>query len=205
MAYESIYQEINDLLAQYHDTLPSLYRTLREQAAAWQYARAGVTLQRGYYCPSPVYDLVVGGANRGRLLKSPARCKTPPDFAYGFDAQGRLIVVDGPYSDLTHGPYFREAILREENREIGLRMDTNDRLCGISICRYESGRIAEYVAALRLDRRSGSFTSFEQEVYTYQDGHLSAMDQLEHDAPTGLVRTWHYEFDHNGDSLVLRK
>lgn len=205
MAYESIYQEINDLLAQYHDTLPSLYRTLREQAAAWQYARAGVTLQRGYYCPSPVYDLVVGGANRGRLLKSPARCKTPPDFAYGFDAQGRLIVVDGPYSDLTHGPYFREAILREENREIGLRMDTNDRLCGISICRYESGRIAEYVAALWLDRRSGSFTSFEQEVYTYQDGHLSAMDQLEHDAPTGLVRTWHYEFDHNGDSLVLRK
>lgn len=205
MAYESIYQEINNLLAQYHDTLPSLYRTLREQAAAWQYARGGVTLQRGYYCPSPVYDLVVGGADRGRLLKSPSRCKTPPDFAYGFDAQGRLIVVDGPYSYLTHGPYFREAILREENREIGLRMDTNDRLCGISICRYESGRIAEYVAALRLDRQSGSFTSFEQEVYTYQDGHLSTMDLLEHDAPTGLVRTWHYEFDHNGDAPILRK
>ena len=205
MAYECIYQEINDLLAQYHDTVPSLYRGARERVAAWQYARGGVTLQRGYYCPSPVYDLVVGGANRGRLLKSPARCKTPPDFAYGFDAQGRLIVVDGPYSDLTHSPYFREAILREENREIGLRMDTDDRLCGISICRYQDGRLTEYITALRLDRRSGFFTSFEQEVYTYQDGHLSTMDLLEHDAPSGLVRTWHYEFDHNGDSPFPRK
>ncbi len=53
-------------------------------------------------------------------------------------------------------------------------MDRDDRLCGISICRY-------------------------------QDGHLSAMDRLEHDAPSGLVRTWHYEFDHNGDSPFPRK
>ena len=167
MAYECIYQEINDLLAQYHDTLPSLYRTLREQAAAWQYARGGGVLHRGRYCPSPVYDMVIGGADRGRLLKSPSRCKTPPDFAYGFDAQGRLIVVDGPYSDLTHGPYFREAVFREENLEIGLRMDRDDCLCGISICRYQDGRIMEYITALRLDRQSGSFTSFDREVYTY--------------------------------------
>lgn len=205
MAYECIYQEINELLAQYHDTLPSLYRTLREQAAAWQYARGGGVLHRGWYCPSPVYDMVIGGADRGRLLKSPSRCKTPPDFAYGFDAQGRLIVVDGPYSDLTHGPYFREAVFREENREIGLRMDRDDRLCGISICRYQDGRIMEYITALRLDRQSGSFTSFDREVYTYQDGHLSAMDRLEHDAPSGLVRSWHYEFDHNGDFSFPRK
>lgn len=205
MAYECIYQEINELLAQYHDTLPSLYRTLREQAAAWQYARGGGVLHRGRYCPSPVYDMVIGGADRGRLLKSPSRCKTPPDFAYGFDAQCRLIVVDGPYSDLTHGPYFREAVFREENLEIGLRMDRDDCLCGISICRYQDGRIMEYITALRLDRQSGSFTSFDREVYTYQDGHLSAMDRLEHDAPSGLVRTWHYEFDHNGDSPFPRK
>lgn len=86
MAYESIYQEINDLLAQYHDTLPSLYRALWEQAAAWQYARGGGVLHRGWYCPSPVYDMVIGSADRGRLLKNPSRCKTPPDFAYGLDA-----------------------------------------------------------------------------------------------------------------------
>ena len=205
MAYEGIYREINDLLAQYRDVAPALYRGARERVAAWQYARGGVTLQRGYYCPSPVYDLVVGGANRGRLLKSPARCKTPPDFVYGFDGQGRLIVVDGPYSDLTHGPYYREVVLREENREIGLRMDTDGRLCGISICRYQDDRLTEYITALRLDRRSGSFTSFEQEVYTYQDGHLSTMDLLEHDAPSGLVRTWHYAFDREGERLVPRQ
>ena len=205
MAYEEIYREINDLLAQYRDNAPALYRGAREQVAVWQYARGGVTLQRGYYCPSPVYDLVVGGANRGRLLKSPARCKTPPDFIYGFDGQGRLILVDGPYSSLTKGPYYREAVLREDGREIGLRMDADSRLCGISICRYESGRIAEYVAALRLDRRNGSFTSFEREVYAYQEGRLAAMDRWEHNAGSGLVRTWHYAFDHEGDRPIPRQ
>lgn len=205
MTYESIYQEINDLLAQYHDTIPSLYRALREQAAAWQYARGGGVLHRGWYCPSPVYDMMIGGAGRGRLLKDPARCKTPPDFAYGFDVHGQLIVVDGPYCSLTHGPYYRETVLRKGNREIGLRMDRDDRLCGISICRYQDGRLTEYITALRLERQSGSFTSFDREVYIYQDGCLSAAERLEHDAPSGLSRSWHYEFDHHGNFDVPQK
>lgn len=41
MAYEGIYREINDLLAQYWDTAPALYRGARELVAAWQYARGG--------------------------------------------------------------------------------------------------------------------------------------------------------------------
>lgn len=119
--------------------------------------------------------------------------------------QGRLILADGPYSGLTQGPYYREVLLREDGREIGLRMDTDSRLCGVSICRYEDGRITEYIAALRLDRRSGAFTSFEREVYTYQEGRLSAMEWLEHDVCSGLVRTRHYAFDHEGERLVPRQ
>ncbi|MEH6949139.1 hypothetical protein V7068_19130, partial [Bacillus sp. JJ634] len=77
---------------EYEDKLSQL-RTSTEQAITkFEYLKGGETIHRGYYCPSPILDLIVGNAKRGRLLKR------KPDFGkftyeYGFDIDNRMIRV----------------------------------------------------------------------------------------------------------------
>ena len=72
------------------------YDELREKALAetryTEYAKGGKTFHRGYYCPSPVQDLIVGNANRGRLLKR--RPAVNYDYIYYLNEARQIIMVD---------------------------------------------------------------------------------------------------------------
>ena len=100
-------------------TSQEIYEEGLRQVVRRQYARGGCTLQRGYYCPSPVLDIIAGNKDRGRLLKKLSGKQ--PDYMYGFNEAGELLIIDGPWSALTNGPYYREVLLRDSEREIGLR------------------------------------------------------------------------------------
>lgn len=61
-----------------------LQNTIRKEYAS------GSILHRGFYCPSPVYDIISGNAKRGKLLKKPF-IKSKPSHEYGFDVDGYLL------------------------------------------------------------------------------------------------------------------
>ena len=65
--------------------------TIRGKAVTFEYAAAG-NIHRGFYCPSPVYDLLFGYTNRGRIIKGAEAKKARWRFAY--DENGRMIYVD---------------------------------------------------------------------------------------------------------------
>ena len=57
------------VLSQCDNDFSLLYQKQLEKVMYKEYALNGETIHRGYYCPSPIRDIVISNCNRGRLLK----------------------------------------------------------------------------------------------------------------------------------------
>ena len=57
-----------------------------------EYSKGGESTHRGYYCPSPVIDLLIGNVSRGRLLKR--RPAVNYDYIYCLNEARQIIMVD---------------------------------------------------------------------------------------------------------------
>lgn len=129
------------------------YNELRKRALAetycTEYAKGGETLHRGYYCPSPVYDLIVGNANRGRLLKR--RPVVNYDYIYYLNEARQIIMVDG-FTTWENGRktlYTREFVIHQDDVEISVEYKLDYFLGYIhmysaSLCDYEAEKLRAY-------------------------------------------------------------
>lgn len=137
-------------------------RLRQPEIAVWQYGRGGETIHRGYYCPSLIYDIVVGGANRGKLLK---RLKNPATYVYGFDESGNLVSVKNNDSGT------EECIWRNGDLELGVTFDTSwvdtERIICISVVERHCGSIRSYVCC-DCAADTQKIVNVYGEVYEYQ-------------------------------------
>ena len=125
-----------------------------------QYSRGGETIYRGYYCPSTVLDIIVGGANRGKLLN---RFKKTPTYTYGFDGNGNLVAAKNNDTNV------QEIITRAGDLEIGISFEPfdSDKISSISLAEYRSGKIHSYVHC-NCDIYAQTINEVYGEVYEYQ-------------------------------------
>lgn len=149
-----------------------------------EYGRGGELFHRGYYFPSPFFDLVVGNANRGRLVKRP-RKDAVYDYIYYKDQAGNLIMVDRNAEIGDSGKILcdREFIVKSGNKEFAPRfefMRTIDQvnIVSISLCEYSEGRLTLYRNKLRssIHMQDGTVSyidsSTHAEDYTYDSSGL---------------------------------
>ena len=129
-----------------------------------EYARGGETIHRGYYCPSPVYDIIVGGASRGRLLKDMKHIKKNPDYTFGFNANNELIVIQNSF--------YREFIVRDQHTELSIIFSKYS-IEAITECRYVGNQIQSYIYCLFLE---GKVDEYRKEEYSYGDEGLQFVD-----------------------------
>ena len=61
-------------------------------AVRFEYAAAG-DIHRGFYCPSPVLDIVIGNVHRGRILKR-VTARSKISHRFGFDAGNTLVYAE---------------------------------------------------------------------------------------------------------------
>lgn len=104
------------------------------------YCRGGIGIHRGFYCPSPIDDIITGNVGRGTLCnKLPT--KYAPDYAYRIDATGQLCTV------CQYGIY-KEYIVRDNEFELGLlyRVDEMrpESVDTITLSSYQDNRIQLY-------------------------------------------------------------
>ena len=71
----------------------TVLKNLRETETVRREFASQSDLHRGYYCPSPVYDLIVGNTHRGKLLNR-ITSRSKPSHAYGFDDNKQLLWCD---------------------------------------------------------------------------------------------------------------
>ena len=86
-------QRFAKLKKEYNDAADFLNYQFAKKVVREEYGSGGETLDRGFYFPNPVFDIVIGNSNRGKLLKRITK-KSKISFSYGYDISGKLIVVN---------------------------------------------------------------------------------------------------------------
>ncbi|MCL1696445.1 MULTISPECIES: hypothetical protein [unclassified Lysinibacillus] len=172
--FVKVIAELVSIKHKYADKLLDLRNATEKKIVRLEYSKGGETIHRGYYCPSPVLDLIVGGMKRGRLFK-----KKKPKFGnytyeYGFDKDGRLLRVKGVNEFTTPDSRFdEEYLIYIDDIVYGLEFDNSGELVVVSKCIYENGKLMKY-------ERSGcwteEFADLQYEEYTYENNWLSEVD-----------------------------
>lgn len=151
----------------------ALSRTVRQEFAS------GSDMHRGYFCPSPVQDLLIGNTHRGRLLKR-LTTRSKPSHEYGMDDAGRLLWCTIHDGDMT---YDTEYLIYEANRILGIQFQADGVLSCITEEIYQEGKL---VCLTQADIFPGSplcCTSLRAERYQYDDEGLCGCEMHEYSAP----------------------
>lgn len=187
-------KELAGYIELYKDQCGTLFEKMSGEVVREELCTGQKNLHRGFYCPSPVQDIVIGNCKRGRILKrKPTR--RLPDYVYGFDKDNHLVVVTAvPETDCEA---MKEVIIRQGNREIGFGFRYGWGIHWISVCTYKDEKILSYVFGEYSHYFKG-LGSYHREDYTYSAEGLISVDMYH-----GLGVTSHtkYEFCHKDGYL----
>lgn len=207
-----------ELFKKYQDMYDELLTDVKKGALEKKYARGGECIHRGFFCPSPIFDIVVGGANRGRLLKTQRSMETA-DYCYTF-SKGNLVMADAYVFLKGKGRvlYNREYILNDGDIEIAplynVLPDSIIRIAGITICEYlpcnmqlRSGRkilryIRVHALTYELDTLLPKDLDINVETYSYNHDGLIACSTLEN-ISYGNVQLRSYAFNHDDEGKII--
>ena len=169
---------------------------------------SGSDMFLGYYCPSLIFDIVVGNVHRGRLLKRVTK-RSKPTHRYGFDNDNRLRTVveipDEECSDIEN-----RAVLIYENHSITIihinHFEDITEIDVLAECLYDSkNRMNQYTVGLIYHNRCNDIT---QEIYSYSDDGLDTVTMWKCDyLPGGKLKTYvpqidTYRFHHDADGYI---
>lgn len=164
-AYEDICKEHKKII----DTYLLKYKNgnLNLDIKETKYAIGGELLHRGYYCPSPVEDIIISNVKRGRLSN---KLTDKIRYKYDFDKFGHLINVE-TIAEFTR----REYIWYKDNLQYGVKtegLEFSDYVSTTSRCLYENAKIIRYELALVMSKTDlGEYCigDVEVEEYFYDD------------------------------------
>ncbi|WP_134703116.1 hypothetical protein [Ammoniphilus sp. YIM 78166] len=197
---------IEDLVKIKHENANKLFElraAAEEKIVRLEYSKGGETIHRGFYCPSPVQDLVIGGLKRGRLFK-----KKIPEFGnysyeYGFDKDGRLLRVKGVIEFSTKDSGFNEEYLIYIGDVVyGFEFTHLGELEVVSKCIYDNGKLKKYERSVCGIEK---FSDLHYEEYRYQGELLSEVDFFFNITPQlGLYEKYRFRVEHDEDGNIIR-
>ena len=133
-------------------------------------------LHRGAYCPSPVLDLLITNAKRGKILVRPnARSKITN--RYVFDLSGKLAFIDN-YID--EKMVSSEYLIYKMNTVYGITIGMSGRMMCVSEEEYLGERILRYTRAFYSDGKESMYCyQIDSEKYDYDDTGLANWDYMQ--------------------------
>lgn len=177
-----------------------IYDDLNSKITTREYATES-ELHRGFYCPSKIFDIVVGNCSRGRLLKKGIPNKKA-SFEYGFDSSQRLVTVNCLESNI-----HEIIIYGDNNSALGILFEDDD--CGVTVyavseCLYDDKmRIKDYYYTNFV--YDGSLSELEVEKYLYDEIGINTVDYYKYFAAFNkfpCLDHLKYEFKHNKDGYL---
>lgn len=169
-------------LAEKVDYYMPLLKDLRDlavkSAVRKEYSNNESGMYRGYYCPSPVDDLIIDGCRRGKLLKRITK-RTNPDKEYLFDSNNRLVAVN---SLLDWKAVHTEVLIYEDNLVTGIDIDNYDNsIIELSECIYDSdNKITSFLTASVSWKKAirTKIDEIELEKYSYDKSGLKETETI---------------------------
>ena len=172
-----------------------------------EYAKGGEIIHRGYYCPSPVLDIVIGNCNRGRILKRPPK-ENNYNYEYWFDSNNRLICVC-EWNNI-FGKFqisSTELFIYSTNNVLSLHYNHNLYLKDnsadinfISECFYSQNKIVKYVFALFFGECRCE--EIRSESYEYKDSQIQSVMLEDYNFSAKILRRNKYLFEHDENGFL---
>lgn len=134
-----------------------------------EFASQSRYLHRGFYCPSPVLDKIIGNAKRGRILKR-ITSASKPTHEYGFDVSGRLLWC----TSFDEGSIMStEYLIYDERAVYGITFNKYGDIEAITEEIYEGGKLVRYLHCLCTAlNKAVECRKLECEHYSYKENHL---------------------------------
>ena len=151
----------------------------------------GGDIHRGFYCPSPILDIIVGNVHRGRILKR-ATISSKITHCFGFDGDGRLLYAE----TIGNGtPYYTEYIIKKGSYQYGITVNTHSELTAVSEECFEDQRLVRYCYINIIpDNNAPIVFNFHQEQYIYDECGLKSCIWSEYEPFAQAIQKYLYEF-----------
>lgn len=169
-------------------------------------SRGGGTIHRGYYCPSPIKDKVIGGCKRGRLI-SKLPSKSDAVYEYYFNESNEMTLVNKYTLEQGQMYYTQCEIIDKKDggtqSTILADMMHMPHISGMSECNYDSGLITLYEYAALVGQGDNVFcASIESERYIYDGQRLVTCFMNIYTSAIGLLQSQRYDLIYNGDAPI---
>lgn len=140
---------------------------------AYTQVAANATIHRGVYCPSPVFDIIIGKTHRGKILQRPTK-RSNITHQYYFDKKGKLCYI----KRLHKGKHIStEFLVNYDGKTLGITLELDGNL--IAVCEecYYEGKLQSYhhTEYCWIHQQSSCFRS-RLEEYGYDEDGLSRCD-----------------------------
>lgn len=199
---EELRSECNRLTAiakKYFPDCEKVYSDLNSHIKRKEYSSGGELLPRGFYCPSPIYDIVTGNCTRGRLLKR-ITSRSKPAYEYCFDKYGKLIIVNHLYENCSEILEYNDNIVTG----ITFSKEKNIEITSVIECKYDDNkRIISFIRAVS-SYHDCCMDQLEKEYYVYNQIGLykaEAFDYLDNEQ-SGILNYYRYVFEHDNDGYL---
>jgi hypothetical protein len=203
------YELINKIYESNYNMYNNHYIKYEKEIDFVQYSKGGDNIYDGWYCPSPVFDIIVTNVNRGKLLKKITE-KTRFSYQYGFNKNKELIqIIHYPES-------CREFIIKDKLSEVRIAYDKQHELRKICYCEYNSlNNIVNYNYAYIYGKFPNNRLSMQlhSEIYRYTGNYINecTIHNIMPPMPPALCMdfninkstTTHYYFANNNGKLTI--
>lgn len=205
------YSELAEFAEHYKKDYLSIYKSMVETANKVMYSTGGQSIHRGYYCPSPTADVIVGNVNRGKLLVR-LTSKSKPSYKYYFDKNNMITVVD----NFTETGKSVELIISDGTVERSVVFDSTGEIILLTKCGYSEKKLTyynkfAYSGMLPLQNSDDApYMDFTGEKYEYGDQGIKRVDirtymsmpQSMFGSKIEVFRHFAAEFSHDDDGFL---
>ncbi len=187
--------ELKRMKSEYENSYTELSE-IKSKIVRFEFSKGGDVFFRGLYTPYMSFRYGLFSNSPGRMIKTDKNFT----FKYGFNEKNQLVYVlrnlDGIYTE--------EYILHLPACEIGLCFDKRMQLLtDITVCKYNNGLLMSVHHANIMDWINYFSFSFTEEVYQYQEGILTAMEERTGD--TKYPTRFHKSYEIAGKDFKLVK
>ena len=169
-----------------------------DQDTNYHQAATGSTLHRGFYCPTPISDVVIGNRKRGRLLIRESQ-RSKVSHRYVFNKDSALLRVENFYNGKV---YATEYIKQCGEITYGFTIDTSGRIHTVSKELYRDGILEQYTVVYYLFINSTySVLKTHCESYWRDELGLHTCEIVICDHPIGHIARQTYQFERNDGYL----